>query len=52
MNKAADARSTMFFWVYLYHRDLLSGPRFVEVKTKNDCAPITSPVLWPLDSSF
>ncbi|MGB2888047.1 MAG: protein kinase [Candidatus Acidiferrales bacterium] len=34
MNKAADVRSTMLFWVYVYHPQLLSDPRFDEVKRK------------------
>jgi tetratricopeptide (TPR) repeat protein len=34
MNKAADVRSTMLFWVYIYQPELLSDPRFDEVKRK------------------
>jgi tetratricopeptide (TPR) repeat protein len=34
MNKAADVRSTMLFWVYINQPDLLSDPRFDEVKRK------------------
>ncbi len=32
MNKAADLRSTVLFWVYIYHRQLVSDPRFTAVK--------------------
>jgi TolB-like protein/Tfp pilus assembly protein PilF len=34
MNKAADLRSTLLFWVYIYQPQLLSDPRFDEVKRK------------------
>jgi serine/threonine protein kinase/Flp pilus assembly protein TadD len=34
MNQAADVRSTMLFWVYIYQAQLLSDPRFEEVKRK------------------
>jgi hypothetical protein len=32
MNKAADLRSTVLFWVYIYHRQLVSDLRFAAVK--------------------
>jgi serine/threonine protein kinase/tetratricopeptide (TPR) repeat protein len=34
LNKAADLRSTMLFWIYVEQPKLVSDPRFAEVKRK------------------
>jgi serine/threonine protein kinase/Tfp pilus assembly protein PilF len=34
LNKAADVRSTMLFWIYISQPKLVSDPRFAEVKRK------------------
>lgn len=34
LNKAADLRSTMLFWIYVEQPQLVSDPRFAEVKRK------------------
>jgi hypothetical protein len=39
MNKAAEVRSTMLFWTYVYQRQLVSDPRFAEVKRKMSSHP-------------
>jgi eukaryotic-like serine/threonine-protein kinase len=39
MNKAAEVRSTMLFWTYVYQRQLVSDPRFAEVKRKMSTHP-------------